>query len=310
MNITKRVYNLNPYLRLLRFESWVGWLFNFALGSILFEIPPVGRLLMFSLVFILSTVAIFVLNQYFDCEDDKLNVLKRDLPVSTGDISAKKAIRIFFFLSALSIFLVFLTDVSILPLVLVYLALWISYSAPPLRLKNKPVMDVIVAGVGSGVLPFIIGLQVTQQLTLDFSSVWIMRHYQDAFFSVIPLLLFNSASHIFQTVGDYEADLRGNVHTFAVKYGKETSVNVGKLLLLFSALLPIAYWFLNLSLVGFFFWYLLILICCAPGIFYAMHKLQNPSTDNIAVLRNFSSKVSAPMFCLIWIYVLIVKLSL
>jgi len=307
---TVKKSNAHCYLQLLRFDSWIGWLFNFALGSILFEIPPIDLFALFFLSFFLATAGVFVLNQYFDFESDKLNDLKRNLPVSSGDVSPKTAILVFFFLIVLSISFILLTDINLLPLFLTYLGIWVCYSAPPFRLKSKPIIDVIVAGVGSGVLPFIIGLQITHQLTLDFSSFWITRHYQDAFLSVMPLLLFHSASHLFQAVGDYEADLRGNVHTFVVKYGKKTSVKVGKLLLVTCAFLPILYGFLNLSLIGFLNWYLVIFICCIPGIFYVMNLLKDPSKDNINTLRNISRKVSPPIFVGILIYVYLVKISL
>lgn len=299
----------SSYLKLLRFDSWIGWLFIFALGSILFEIPSINRFASFSLSFILATAGVFVLNQYFDYESDKLNDLKRDLPVSSGDVSPKTAILIFF-LIALSICFVLLTDIIVLPLFIVYLGLWTCYSVPPFHLKSRPITDVIVAGVGSGVLPFIIGLQVSNRLTLDFSSFWVRRHYQDAFFCVIPLLLFHSASHIFQAVGDYEADLRGNIHTFVVKYGKKTSVKVGEVLLVISAFLPILYGFLSLSLVDYLSWYLVIFICCVPGMFYVMRLLRDPSKDNINTLRYIFQKVSPLILIVVWIYVYLIKTSL
>lgn len=298
------------YFQLLRFDSWIGWLFNFALGSILFEIPPINRFASFSLIFILITAAIFVLNQCFDYESDKLNDLKRNLPISSGNVSPKTAIIVFFLLTVLSMCFALLTDINILLLFLAYLGLWICYSTPPFRLKSRPITDVIVAGVGSGVLPFVIGLQVSNRLTLDFSSFWIRRHYQDAFFSVIPLLLFHSASHIFQAVGDYEADLRGNVQTFVVRYGKKTSVKVGELLLVTSAFLPIPYVFLNLSLVDYLNWYIVIFICCVPGIFYVMKLLRNSSNDNINSLRHLFRKASSPILLIVWIYVYLIKISL
>lgn len=285
-------------------------MFNFALGSILFEIPPINHFALLLLSFILATAGIFVLNQYIDYENDKLNDLKRNLPISTGDVSPKTAILIFFFLIILSIYFILLTDINLLPLFLTYLGIWTCYSVPPFRLKSKPIIDVIIAGVGSGVLPFIIGLQITHQLTLDFSSFWIRRHYQDAVLSVMPLLLFHSASHLFQAVGDYEADLKGNIRTFVVKYGKKTSVKVGKLLLVTCAFLPILYGLLNLSLVDFLNWYLFIFICCVPGMFYVMNLLKDPSKDNINTLRDISRKVSPLIFVGILIYVILLKISL
>lgn len=304
-----RKSTVSCYLRMLRFDSWIGWLFIFALGSILFVVPPIDRFASFSFSFILATAGIFVLNQYFDREDDKMNDLKRNLPIALGDISPKTAILSFFFLIVLSICFVLLTDVNLFPLFLTYLGLWICYSVPPFYLKGRPILDFIVAGVGSGVLPFIIGLQVSHQLTLDFSLPWMRRRYQDAFFIVIPLLLFQSASHIFQAVGDYEADLSGNVQTFVVKYGRKTSVKVGKLLLVTGALLPILYGFLNLSLTDFLYWYLAIFICCVPGMFYVMNLLREPSKDRINTLRCISRKVSPAILVAIWIYVLLIRIS-
>jgi len=309
-NLRKGVSTLGFYFKLLRFDSWVGWLFNFALGGILFEIPLFEQLALFSLSFILATAGIFILNQYFDYENDKLNDLKRDLPIASGYISAKTAILVFFFLVITSISIVLWTDVNVLPPILAYLGLWTCYSAPPFRLKSRPIIDVIIAGVGSGVLPFIIGLQITHRLTLDFSSVWIRRHYQDAFFSALPFLLLHSASHILQAMGDYEADLRGNIHTFVVKYGKKTSVRVAVLLLATSAFLPILYNILNLSLVDFLNWYLLIFICCVPGMLYLLFKLREPSKESINTLRHVSRKASPPLFVVIWIYVYLIKIGL
>lgn len=301
---------VSPYLRMLRFDSWIGWLFNFALGSILFAIPPINRLALLSFSFITATAGIFVLNQYFDREKDKLNLLKRNLPISSGSVSAKAAILVFSFLIILSISLVLLIDVHVSPLFITYLCLWICYSTPPFCLKSRPIVDIIVAGIGSGVLPFIIGLQVSHQLTLDFSLPWITRRYQDAFLVTIPLVLVQSSSHIFQAYEDYEADLRGNIHSFVTQYGKKTSLRVGKLMIVTSVLLPILYGLLNMSLTDFLHWYLLIFTCCVPFMFYVMNLLRTPSRDNISTLRNISRKASPVVLFVVWIYVYFIRISL
>ena len=305
-----KISTVSCYLRLLRFESWIGWLFNFALGSIFFWMPPINSFASISFSFILATAGIFILNQYFDRENDKLNEFKRNLPISSGDLSPRIAICVFVCFTFLSICFVLLTNINLLPLFIAYIGLWICYSAPPFCLKRRPIIDVIVAGFGSGVLPFIMGLQVTNMLTLDFSSSWIRRRYQDAFFSVIPLLLFQASGHIFQAVGDYEADLKGNVQTFVVKYGKKTSVRLGILSLIICALLPILYRVLNLSLVDFLYWYLVILICCIPGIFYVMNLLREPSRDKINSLRCIHRKISPAILVIIWVYALLIRISL
>jgi len=301
---------INSYLRMLRFESWIGWLFNFALGSVLFAIPTINRFVSFSFSFILATTGIFVLNQYFDRENDKLNESKRGLPISSGEISPKTALDVFFFSSVLSICLVALTDAALLPLFLGYLGLGVCYSAPPFHLKNRPIVDIIIAGVGSGVLPFVIGLQVSNQFSFDFSLPWVKRFYQDILLSVIPILIFQSAGHIFQALGDYEADLRGNIRTFVVEYGKNTSVRLGELFLITSALLPILFWFLIPSLADFLYWYMGIFIFCIPVIYYVMNLLKDPSKDTINTLRCISLKFSPPILLVIWIYVFILRINL
>lgn len=300
----------SSYLRMLRIDSWIGWFFNFALGSILFMIPPINVFALLSLSIIFATGGIFVLNEYFDREADQLNEVKRKLPVASGEISPKKAILFFLFLLILSMCFALFADVYVMPLFFMYLGLWTCYSAPPFHLKSKPIVDIITAGVGSGVLPFIIGLQTSRQLTLDFSSFWIRRHYQDALLCTIPLFLFQSAGHIFQTVGDYEADLRANVCTFAVKYGKKTSVKVGELFLVAAAVLPILYGILNLSLTNFLYWYLAVFICSVPGMFYVLRLLRTPSRDNLNTLQQISQKAGPAILIVIWIYVYLVRIGL
>ena len=301
---------INSYLRMLRFESWIGWLFNFALGSVLFAIPAINRFISFSFSFILATTGIFVLNQYFDRESDKLNEYKRDLPVSSGEISPKTTLNVFFSSTVLSICLVVITDIALLPLFLTYLGLGICYSAPPFYLKSRPIVDIIVAGIGSGVLPFVIGLQVSNQFSFDFSLPWVKRFYQDILLSVIPLLIFQSAGHIFQALGDYEADSSGNIRTFAVKYGRKTSVRLGELFLITSALLPILFWFLIPYSADFLYWYMSIFIFCVPVFYYLMNSLKDPSKDTINTLRCISRKFSPLILFIIWTYVFILRINL
>lgn len=305
-----RIGNLSCYWRMLRFDSWMGWLFNFALGSIFFTLPPFDGFVFASFSLILATAGIFILNQYFDRENDKLNDLKRDLPIASGNVSPRVAFSFFVGFTFLSVCFVLSTNLSLLPLFLVYIGLWTCYSAPPLSLKGRPIIDVIVAGFGAGVLPFIIGLQVSNSLTLDLSLPWIRRRYQDAFLSVLPLLFFHGATQIFQSVGDYEADLEGNIQTFAVKYGKKLSMKWGMLLLVVCVLLPIFYGFFDLSLNSFLGWYLVVLVCCIPGAIYVVNLLKGASKDKICILRQISRKVGPAILGLVWVYALLIRVSL
>ena len=297
------------YFQLLRVPSWVGWVFTFALGSILFAMPPLPRFAAFVVPFVLTTAGVFIVNQYCDREDDKLNMYKRALPVSSGEILPQTAILVSCFFFILSISFVLWVDVTVLPLYLFAIGLGICYSAPPLRLKSRPVVDVIVAGLGSGVLPFLMGLQVSNQLTLNFSLPWIWRRYQDAFLCVLPLLCFTSATHILQAAGDYEADLHRNVRTFVVRFGKKTAMNVVRVLLVLCALLPVLYGFLQLSITDFLSWYLVLFTFSIPVMVAILHFLRNPSDDRINTLRHIFQTASPTILAILWIYVYVLRIS-
>jgi 4-hydroxybenzoate polyprenyltransferase len=68
------------------------------LGCILFEIPQIGRFIVVLFSFSLATSAIFILNQYFDRENDRGNNLKKDLPIASGDVSPRMGLMLFFHL--------------------------------------------------------------------------------------------------------------------------------------------------------------------------------------------------------------------
>ena len=64
-------------MKLLRIESWQGWLFNFALGSFLFALPQIERFAFVLVAFGLITSAVFILNQIIDQKNDRENNLKK-----------------------------------------------------------------------------------------------------------------------------------------------------------------------------------------------------------------------------------------
>jgi len=156
---------VKAYLRAVRVGSWIGWLFNFGLGSILFAFPPVGRALVVSFAFSLATASIFVLNQYFDREADRENEAKAVLPVASGRITPRGSLVFSFSLASLCLTSVWMADASLIPLFLVYLGLGMAYSAPLPHFKTVPIVDFVVSGIGAGLLPFIMGLEVSHQLT-------------------------------------------------------------------------------------------------------------------------------------------------
>jgi 4-hydroxybenzoate polyprenyltransferase len=301
---------IRAYVKLLRFDSWQAWLFNFLLGCILFELPQVGRFVVVLAAFLLAASAVFILNQYFDYENDRANNLKKDLPIASGDVSPRTALTLFFVFTSVSLASAFLTDISVFLLLLSFMLLGIGYSTPPVCFKSRAGLDVIVCGVGAGILPFLIGVQTAPLLTLQFELPWIVRRYQDVFFVALPIFLIQCAGQIYQVVGDYEADALAKINTFAVKYGRKTALRFATVSLLVTISLPIAYELLNLSLTPFLGWYLVAFACLVPCLLYFMKRTQDASESNFKKLRALARRAGTGILLILILYVLVVRLTL
>jgi 4-hydroxybenzoate polyprenyltransferase len=299
---------IRPYLKILRFDSWQGWMFIFLFGSVLFDIPQLDKLLLVLVSFCLATSGIFILNQYIDYEDDKKNYLKKDLPLASGTIRPIIGLGLSSIFILISLVGAFFASLSLFFLFSFYVLIWIGYSTPPFCFKQRPILDIIICGFGSGVLPFLMGLQISTQLSLDLSSPWMLRRYQDAFFVAIPLFLVQSAGQLFQVAGDYEADLIANIDTFAVRYGKKTSLMFTSIFLFITLNLPVIYEFLNVSLVPYLSWYLFFYVISIPFLFYLVYKLNKPSEKKFKKLRIMSKQIGGVILFVIFLYVFAVRL--
>jgi len=291
---------ITVYLRALRWRSWIGWLFFFGLGSTLFVIPTIN-VLPIAISFSLVTGAIFVLNQYFDRKSDIMNPQKRHLPVAAGELSPKQSSVLFVSLFAMGLLVTAAVDYTLLFLFVTYIGIGIVYSTPPLHFKKRPVIDLLTVGVGSGIVPFLIGMQVSNQLLIDSSLSLIL-------ICIIPLFLFQIASHIFQAIGDYEADKDEKITTFVVRYGKEKSAKIAVLFSSLSLIIPIIYGVLNFAVIKeVMYWYLLILLIFLPFAIYLIKLSVNPTTKNIERLMSASRRFTPILLLTLYLCVLVLR---
>lgn len=291
---------ITVYLRALRWRSWIGWLFFFGLGSTLFVIPSFN-VLPIAFSFSLVTGAIFVLNQYFDRKSDIMNPQKRHLPVAAGELSPKQSSVLFVSLFAIGLLVTAAVDYSLLFLFVTYIGVGIVYSTPPLHFKKRPVIDLLTVGVGSGIVPFLIGMQVSNQLLID-SSLSLIP------ICVIPLFLFQIASHIFQAIGDYEADKNQKITTFVVRYGKDKSAKLAVMFSSLSLVIPIIYGALNFAVTKeIMYWYILILLIFSPFAIYLIKLSVNPTTKNITNLMSASRRFTPILLVALYLCVLVLR---
>ncbi len=290
---------LKGYFEIARIDNWLGWVFSFGFGSIFLGLPSPERFIAVFFAFLSATASIFILNQYFDREEDRQNTVKSSLPVASGKIAPQTALILSFFLITLCLLLVSIFVTSLATLFIFYLALWTAYSIPPFRLKSVPIIDFIASGIGAGLLPFLIGVGTSYQQNISISLI---------FASAIPLTLAHSSGHILQALGDYEADHKTGVQTFVVKYGRKKGIVVMSFLSLIAYLLPFIYAAFGLVPSSYFLLFFLPLPFCILIARRYIITIKNPTTENVVSLQKAARKYGIIIVAVVGAYVLAGKI--
>ncbi len=233
--MTKKVSQPQRFKQLVvssRPISWINTGFPFAAGYLatggILNIYFVVACLYFLIPY---NFLIYVVNDVFDYESDVLNPRKNSiegglLPPETHKFMLIATVM--FNLVFLIYLFVFGNTATNLLLVLIVLGA-VSYSLPPLRLKERPFLDSINSSFHF-VSPLIFGLALTGWS----ASFWV---YITAFF------LWGCASHAFGAVQDINADRQANIGSVATYLGAQKTVRLSLLLYIASAaLLLIAGW--------------------------------------------------------------------
>jgi len=152
------------YIRLLRPKQWIKQiLILLPLITLVNEISTsaIKHLLLMVVAFSLVTSFIYIVNDIFDSESDKLDSTKNKRPIASGDISAKNAFKI-----GLMILLAPFTIIYFLPnrtylyfLVLLYLIINITYSK--FKLKKYNILGMLIVSIGFPIR-FVIGSLILQ----------------------------------------------------------------------------------------------------------------------------------------------------
>jgi 4-hydroxybenzoate polyprenyltransferase len=194
----------------------------------------------------------------------------------------------------------FIANVHVLPLFIIYLGLWTAYSTPPFRLKSVPVADFVISGIGAGFLPFLMGCGLTDKLIANISSIML---------GAMPLMLIHCGGHIIQAVGDYEADRKTGVHTFVVRYGRKKGIVVAGIMFLMASLSPFAYSAFGLLSYRHLFLFSIIFPLSIPLVKRYVDVLKNPSTKNVINIQKTTRKYGIIGITVIWAYVLLAKIA-
>lgn len=211
--------NFKSFLKYYRMKDWRAYFGLGVLGFVIakgFLAPPLD-ILLFLIIGLLLLAFGFSINNFFDIEEDKEKGEVKNLLVQN-----KKN----FFLSVspgiLAFFLSIYFGRAIFLFVLIAGLIGFFYSAPPLRMKSRPFLDLISHGLFAGALIFIFPL-------LIFSPGLTLIHYLIAFSVFYLSTMLETRNHL----EDYQSDFRAGLRTTVCLLGYKNSENFLKYLIFF-----------------------------------------------------------------------------
>lgn len=211
--------NLKSFLKYYRMKDWRAY---FGLGFFGFVVSK-GFLFPAFDIFIFLTIGIlllafgFSINNFFDIEEDREKKETANLLIQN-----KKNFIFSILPGILGLLLSLLFGLKVFLFVLAASLIGFFYSAPPLRMKSKPFLDLISHGLFAGALIFLFPLMIfNPQLTLF--------HYLIAFSVFYLSATLDLRNHL----EDFHSDFRAGLKTTACFLGYKNSENLLKYLLFF-----------------------------------------------------------------------------
>jgi 4-hydroxybenzoate polyprenyltransferase len=228
-----------PYAVLGFFLHWS--IYNFDLNYLLENDPnSLIRVLLAILIAFIYMPYLFIINDYFDSEDDKLDPKKSLRNPFCNDSFKKNPLVKFLIFSPLIIVFVIGFWISYWAGITTILALVLGtfYSAPPFRFKEQKFSDFIVHGFCLGIYFF----------SLGFYAIWITPNpYIIPAFWLVMYLSFTDAAwiHLDSALVDYYVDKKGGVNTTVVSLGPNKALIILFLMLLTILCIPSLYFLTN-----------------------------------------------------------------
>lgn len=223
---------LTEFIRIWDVTNWVitsllGFLLGMSIVSFDKYLFPLS-IFMISTFFIMSLT--FAMNNYYDADSDRGNPRRMSVnAIASGIISKKTGILLlsmFFIIPLIACSL--LGDIKIILFCLLLLFMGWAYSAPPLRIKGRPILDVVWHFFGF-FLYVLWGALIAGSFGL---IIWLIA---------ISVGLFSCIFQVCNHILDYTFDKETGTRTFAVWAGLHTARKTVKILIVIHILviLPI-----------------------------------------------------------------------
>lgn len=205
--------NLKPYLRLFRIPDWRGYFLMASLGFVISKgfLFPFWDIIIFYAIVLLLLAFGFSVNDCFDTREDRYRK-DRINPVVSKEISFRSGLFLSVLPGVLGLALSTVFGLKVFLFSLAGASIGFFYSAPPLRTKSRPLLDLVSHGLFAGVFLFVLPLLIfNPQLTLF--------HYLIAFSIFYLSMTLELRNHL----EDYEVDKRAGLRTFVCVFGYKKS---------------------------------------------------------------------------------------
>ncbi|MBM3292138.1 4-hydroxybenzoate polyprenyltransferase [Candidatus Bathyarchaeota archaeon] len=199
----------------------------------------------------------FSINNCYDVEGDKLGEMISKNPIASGKLSRAEGLIQSYSIALSGVFLSFYWFGGLSALIYVFMTLlsW-GYSAPPLRMKSTPFLDVLSHGLFFGSLLVMYGLSISGIVEV---SGWVL---------IVSVYVFSLILQLRNHIEDAKEDSTAGVQTTVTKLGVDKSKQVLIFIYLVHVIFIASFLsFVNLLLVFVFFTVLLLSI-----LFFRMRK--------------------------------------
>lgn len=166
---------------------------------------PQARELLAFFIYSLVGGGIYVINQIYDRETDRVN--RKLFLLADGCIPVFSAWIYWIGLNLTAIILSFFYSLSFLICVVVSVILGILYSVRPFHFKGRPILDMVSNAVGNGFLNTLAGFLVWQTYRNDFAVI------------MVPYMLATAAVYLVTTIADIPGDRLAGDRTTGVWLG-------------------------------------------------------------------------------------------
>ncbi len=219
---------ITSYLKMMRIWDWIRFYTFFPIVGAFLACGISPNLILVCAVFFCVIAYGFVINNYFDVEIDKKHKKKVELdtnPLACNRVTNRGTLLLSAVLVAVPALLSAMMDTSGFLFTLLSILVLTLYSAKPVRLKDRFLVDIISHGMMFGGFPFLAGF------TLAGGNAVLSLPYPVAIASLCTIICCEAL--IVHQIHDYGEDL-GNSTTTIVRIGRRMGWMLLALSMLFS----------------------------------------------------------------------------